>query len=147
MLQVKKNSSSCWPYKLKNTMKACFLFLFFPIMHEPTHSFRAFLPLCAWPFFLVHSMHRKLEVSLFMSVEKMQLQFFLAVVSQPISHSSPKRKAEQRRSLFLLRRLWFRTTNRSQHWRGVAGAHMDWVDPKRLKPPCKNLNKFLCSNL
>lgn len=46
----------------------------FSAMHERTHTHtythsRVFLPLCGWPF-LVHIMHRKLEVSLFMSVEK-----------------------------------------------------------------------------
>ncbi len=40
-------------------------------------------------------MHRKLEVSLFMSVEKNMTAVFLAVVRWPISQSSATRKAEQ----------------------------------------------------
>lgn len=57
-----------------------------PCMNTPTHTYihslRVFLPLCGWPS-LVHSMHRKLEVSLFMSVEKTRPQSFWLLSAGP----------------------------------------------------------------
>lgn len=113
----------------------------FSTKHE--HTLRVFLPLGGWPF-LVQCVHRKLEVSLFMSVEKTRPQSFWLLSAGP--YLTPLCYQESRTEAltvhFLLCSLCF-LGPQTGHSIGLAllGVHMDRVDP-----PCKNINTFL-SNL